>query len=145
MKMNARILARMACLLAAAHAGSAAAQATQFDGKWSVKLVCDDVKTDGAMAKGYTYFFDVTVVNGHLEGNHGQLGEPASVKYVGEIQQDGSVDIIANGRTGKPDRSIDAVDRGTAYNYQMRGKFDQSFGHATRLTLRPCEATFSKN
>jgi hypothetical protein len=116
------------------------APSAKFDGQWSVKLVCDDVKD----AKGYTFIFDAEVKEGRLSGKYGQPGMPASVEYAGVIQPDGSVDITASGRTGRPAHSVGGMDSGTPYSYQMQGKFDQSFGRATRTTLRPCAATFTR-
>ena len=127
-----------------ANAQSSEAPSSQFDGKWSVKLVCDDVKENASVVKGYTFVFDVEVKDGRLKGQYGQLGAPASVEYIGVIQPDGNVDITASGRTGRPDHSVGAKDSGTPYSYQMAGKFDRTFGRATRTTLRPCQATFTK-
>lgn len=140
------MIVRSIAFTSAVVAGSVFAQSpdvppsTKFDGQWSVKLVCDDVKD----AKGYTFVFDAEVKDGRLSGKYGQTGMPSSVEYVGVIQPDGSVDITASGRTGKPARSVGALDSGTPYSYQMQGKFDQSFGRATRTTLRPCAATFTR-
>jgi hypothetical protein len=61
------------------------------------------------------------------------------------IQPDGNVDITASGRTGRPYHSVGGMNSGSPYSYQMRGKFESSFGRATRTTLRPCEATFTKD
>ncbi len=115
-----------------------------FDGRWSVKLVCDDTRDKTGLVKGYTWKFDVKVENGKLEGQYGQVGSPSSGTFVGQVQRDGTADIDAHGYTGKADYSIGRVTKGTPFSFPMTGKFSGSAGHATRTKLRPCEATFEK-
>ena len=115
-----------------------------FDGRWAVKLVCDDLMDKGALVKGYTYLFDAKIEQGKLEAQYGVAGTPASVTFAGQVQLDGTVHIDAHGNTGKVEYTVGNRPRGTAYSYQMEGKFEQSTGHATRTNIRPCEATFTK-
>lgn len=115
-----------------------------FDGRWSVKLVCDDTQAKGALVKGYSWQFESNIENGKLTGQYGKVGEPSSVTYVGQVQLDGTVDISAQGNTGNPDYTIGKVARDTPYSYKMTGKFSGNIGHVSRTTLRPCEATFAK-
>lgn len=118
---------------------------TAFDGHWAVSLICEDFRDKQKLAKGYTYNFFIDVKNGQLTGQHGQIGMPASLTMLGDILSDGSVEIIANGLTGNPDMAVGHSKPGTPYSYRMRGAFTQSSGKATRVELRPCEATFFKN
>ena len=119
--------------------------ATAYDGHWAVSLVCEDFRDNGKFAKGYTSNFFVDVKGGRLNGQLGQVGMPASLTMVGVIQADGAVAIDANGLTGNPDVTVGRIRSGTPYSYRMRGAFTQAIGKATRIELRPCEATFFKN
>lgn len=115
-----------------------------FDGRWSVKLVCDDTKDKTGLVKGYTWKFDVIVDNGKLEGQYGLAGSPSSGTFVGQVQRDGTANIEAHGYTGKADYTVGRVARGTPFSFPMKGNFSGSTGHATRTKLRPCEASFEK-
>jgi hypothetical protein len=135
----------MAALLvttSTSHAQSSAADA--FDGRWTTTLICDDTHDQDKLVKGYEYVFNVDVVHGRLEGQYGPVDGPASVKYLGVIHADGSAEIAATGRTGKNEYTMGKGERGTAYGYRLRGQFDATSGHATRMQIRPCEATFAK-
>lgn len=156
-KVNERLSATtfhrtvLACCCAAALAPAAAqAQAPSavpsaaFDGRWAVSLVCEDVHDNGQLVKGYTYNFLSEIKEGRLTGQQGQPGLPSSLTLAGVVQADGTVEINANGRTGKPDRTVGRVQPSTPYSYRMRGTFTPVSGKATRVELRPCEATFFK-
>ena len=118
--------------------------ANPFDGRWSVKLVCDDTSGAKGLVKGYTWKFDVKIEKGKLEGQYGQLDSPGSGTFVGQVQRDGTVDIDAHGYTGHSEYTVGKVARGTFFSYPMKGQLSGSTGHATRTKLRPCEATFVK-
>ncbi len=122
-----------------------ASSTTAFDGRWAVSLVCEDVRESGKFAKGYTANFFADVKAGQLQGQYRQVGTPASLTMVGVIHADGTVEINTNGLTGNPDLTVGHVQSGTPYSYRMRGTFTPSSGKATRIKLRPCEATFFKN
>lgn len=118
---------------------------TAFDGRWAVSLVCDDVRDNGRIAKGYTYNFFSEVKEGQLKAQVGEVGLPSSLSLVGVIRADGIAEINANGLTGNPDTTLGRVSPSTPYSYRMRGTFTQVSGKARRVELRPCEATFFKN
>jgi hypothetical protein len=115
-----------------------------FDGRWATQLVCADTTGEKGLVKGYTWEFDVTIEQGRLNGQYGKPGTPGSGTYVGQVKNDGSVGINAQGLTGKTDYTVGKVARGTPFDYPMNGKFSGSTGHATRTKLRPCEATFTR-
>lgn len=121
------------------------APSTPYDGSWGITLVCEDVQDKGALVKGYTNRFLVDVRQGHLTGQRGQVGRPDSLTLDGSIQADGTADIQANGFTGNPEYSVGHVRPSVPFSYHMRGTFTPRSGKATRMELRPCEATFSKN
>jgi hypothetical protein len=115
-----------------------------FDGHWSVKLECDDVRVNGDFVKGYISMFEVIVEKGKLEGQYGTAGSPGSVTYIGQVQSNGKVEIEARGNTGKSDYTVGKLTKGTPYAYYMKGEFSGLTGHASRTSVRPCEATFTK-
>ena len=119
---------------------------TAFDGRWAVTLVCDDLQYKEKLVKGYTHNFFIDVKAGQLQGQYKQAGTPGSLSMVGNIQADGTAEIDANGQTSNPDMAVGRTTQpGTPYSYRMRGTFTPSSGKATRIELRPCEATFFKN
>ena len=116
-----------------------------FDGRWATDLVCDDT-TDrkNEFIKGYNWKFDATIDHGKLNGQYGQVGQPGSGTFTGEVQNDGKVSLDAKGLTGRPQFVLGKRPRGSPYSYQMEGEFSGSTGHATRTAARPCHATFTK-
>jgi len=121
-----------------------------FDGRWATKYVCDDAHAKGRLTgrdivfKGYTYEFDVTIEHGKLDGQFGQVGSPDSVTFEGEVQQDGTTDILGHSYTGKTIYAVGRAAKGTPYAHILKGKFSGSTGQATQTEVRHCEATFAK-
>jgi hypothetical protein len=125
-------------------AGQPASPPKPFDGRWTVSLVCEDVRDKGVLVKGYTFNFFAAITEGKLSATYGTRGRPSSLALTGDVQQDGTADIVAKGFTADPDFSVGHVQSGTPYTYRMRGTFTTNSGIATRIELRPCKATFSK-
>jgi hypothetical protein len=117
---------------------------SSHDGHWSVSLACADIKGSKGLIKGYDYNFAATINGGKLEGQYGTAGSPASLKYIGYVLEDGSLEIKASGNTGLPEYAVGKVATGTAYTYTMQGRLNQSSGQALRKELRPCIATFTR-
>jgi len=115
---------------------------TAFDGRWAVSLTCEDVQDKRALVKGYTFNFFADIRDGKLMAQYGQSGLPSSLTMAGVVQRDGNVEITVNGRTGNPEYTVGRVQPSTPYSYRMRGKLTDTSGKATRIELRPCEATF---
>ena len=122
----------------------AQAAPSKFDGHWSVSLVCDDVRENGVFAKGYTFKFIADVKDGRLTGQYGETGLPSSLTLQGRVDEDGGLDLIAQGRTGKSEYTIGRVQPSTPYFYRMKGQLSEKSGRATRIELRPCIATFDR-
>jgi hypothetical protein len=116
-----------------------------YDGRWAIMLVCDDVRDKGSLVKGYTNRFFVDVQEGRLRGQRGQVGRADSYTLDGFIQADGATEITVKGFTGNPEYSVGHVQPSAPFTYHMRGAFTKTSGKATRIELRPCEATFFKN
>ena len=127
--------------------GSAAAATSPaaYDGRWAVALVCEDVTIKESRVKGYTLNFFVDIKAGQLSGQQGAIGTPASLTMLGTVQADGTLEINAAGLTGRPETSVGHVQPGLPYSYRMRGALTANGGKATRIDLRPCEATFFRN
>jgi len=143
-KLKAEQQASSAPSLTAPPVVSSAGSSTAFDGRWAVNLVCEDVADSGRVAKGYTLNFFSDVKEGRLTGQYGQIGQPGYLSLIGVIKADGSAEIKANGLIGDPKNAVGKWSSGTPYTYHMRGTFTPTSGKATRIELRPCEATFSK-
>ena len=124
---------------------SASMLSETHDGRWAITLVCEDVRDKGSLIKGYTHRFFVDVEAGRLTGQRGQIGRPDSLTLDGFIQADGTAEVTANGLTGNPQYSVGHVQASAPYAYRLRGTFTKRSGKATRIELRPCEATFFKN
>jgi len=124
---------------------SSAGSSKAFDGHWAVTLVCEDASDGNKIAKGYTLKFFTDVKDGQLTGEDGKSGQPGYLSLVGVIMADGSAEINANGLIGNPQVAIGRVSPGTPYSYRLRGTFTPTSGKATRIGVRPCEATFIKN
>jgi hypothetical protein len=124
---------------------AAAATVSAYDGRWAISLVCEDVTIKESLVKGYTFNFFVDIKAGQLTGQKGAIGTPASLTMLGTVQGDGSLEINASGLTGRPDTSVGHVQPGLPYSYRMRGALTATGGKATRIDLRPCEATFFRN
>ena len=120
------------------------ARPTAFEGRWFVDLVCEDVKENGQLAKGYELRFEAEVRNGRLTGQYGSPGSPSSLTLVGTVAPDGTLELRADGQTGKSDRTVGYVPQGTRYGYTMEGLLSGNQGSARRRELRPCSATFSR-
>jgi len=144
-KLKADQQAPSAPSLTAPPAVSSAGSSTAFDGRWAVTLVCEDAADSGKVAKGYTLNFFSDVKEGRLTGQDGKIGQPGYLSLVGIIKADGSAEIKVNGLIGNPKLAVGKAISGTPYSYHMRGIFTPTSGKATRIELRPCEATFTKN
>lgn len=125
-------------------AATAAPGSSAFDGHWAVSVVCEDVQKLGKLIKGYTFNLFGDIKDGALKAQGGQEGQPASLTMVGTVQPDGTAEIRVTGFTGNPDMAVGHVRSGSPYSYSMRGTFTQTQGKATRVELRPCEASFIK-
>lgn len=129
--------------MAVANLAANDAVVTDFDGQWTVSLVCEGAQYKGQHVKGYVYDFPVDVRDGKISGRYGQPGQPASLSMIGAIQQDGTVTINASGITSKNQRAVKGR-TSSPYSYRMIGKFSHTSGKARRIETRSCAATFSK-
>ncbi len=115
--------------------------ADKFDGNWLVVIVCDPAQKG---AEGYTYRFPATVTGSILHGLNGVAGQPASMTLDGPIQPDGTALLLAQGLTGSPDYTVGHVTRATPYTYHMQAHFDAGHGIGSRIELRACSGTFTR-
>ena len=115
-----------------------------YDGRWSVLLVCEDVKDKNGLVKGYELSFHADISGSKLKGQYGSVGVPNSIVYEGTVQSDGTLEIEAAGVTGKSEFSVGKVAQGTPYRYTMNGSLGPNSGRAVRREGRSCSATFSR-
>jgi hypothetical protein len=116
-----------------------------FDGRWATTLVCDDtVDRKNENIKGFTWRFDMTIDHGKLSGQYGQVEQPGSSTFTGDVQSDGKVMFDARGLIGKSEFTLGKRARGLPFYFQMQGELSGSTGHATRTKDRPCQATLNK-
>ena len=113
-----------------------------FDGMWNVTVVCGD--DPNSSARRYTYDFTAVVRNGVLHGEHGIEGRPSWLVIDGTINPDGAAYISAHGLTGEPRATVGYVHQGTPYAYHVNARFDGSRGSGSRIELRPCSYSFTK-
>ena len=146
--MTVNSLLAIPCLLVCfgANCQPAAPQGSgAYDGRWSVVLVCADTKDrNGDLVKGYDYKFMATISDGVLQGQYGTPGAPASITYTGQVEADGTLEIRAQGNTGKSEFAVGKLAQGTRYGYTLHGKLDKTSGEAVRREVRPCTATLRK-
>jgi hypothetical protein len=126
-------------------ATSSGRSSKDFDGRWAITFICEDVPDGNKIAKGYTLNFFTDVQDGKLTGQDGKIGQPGYLSLVGVIMADGSAEIDANGLIGNPQSALGRVNPGSPYSYHLRGTFTPTSGKATRIGVRPCEATFTRN
>ncbi len=117
------------------------AQSTQFDGKWNVTLTCPPAN-DADGTKGYTHMFPAQVKEGQLLGIYGKEGDLGSQRLSGQIAADGSAELRLDGIVSNPDYAIGKSQKGKAFTYKVRTKFDQSTGIGQRTSGRVCEFRF---
>jgi len=126
----------MLLLPAAAIAGS-----ERFDGKWITTLSCEPAR--GAL--GFSYQFVSEIKDGGFRGIHGIEGEPGSLLIEGQIAEDGTGQLYADGRTGSkeyvPGRETPP---GTEFGYHIKAQFKDRTGAGTRVEGRPCTLEFKK-
>ena len=132
-------------LAAVALAGPAlaGAQATSFDGAWNVTLACPPHSGDDD-AKGYTHRFPGEVTNGQMRAVHGAEGEPGWHLVTGRIAPDGSATLQVDGVVNNEKYAINNAQRGKAYKYKVKARFEGTQGSGERLTGRVCHFTFSR-
>jgi hypothetical protein len=143
--IHTRVLTALLCFfVGTASQAQPARLSTEHDGRWTVSLVCEDVKDKTGWVKGYRFDFPVDVIQGKLAGQHGVVGQPSSVAFDGDVQEDGQLRITATGMTGESSYAVGKVARGTPYSYTLRGALGPSSGQAQRKELRPCTASFAR-
>ena len=117
--------------------------AGRFDGDWTTTMSCP--KTESAL--GFTFEFMTQVNGGHLHGQHGTEGKPATMTLDGKLEPDGTATINAKGYSGTPAYNQGTSPPGIPYAFKIATRFDGSTGTAAVVVLpsgRPCDFTFAK-
>jgi hypothetical protein len=117
-----------------------------FDGKWLTTLTCPAKGN----TEGYTWKIPSVIQNGNFKGEHGTAGQPGYLLIEGQIAEDGSAKLSANGivysRTYA--RGVFAHE-GENYSYNIKAKFKETEGSGARdeglgIVGRPCTFDFVK-
>ncbi len=116
------------------------AAADNFDGNWTVYVVCESFRE----AQGYSWTFPAAVTGGNLHGVYGLQGSPNSFDLSGTIAADGTAKFLGKGLTGNPQTTLGAVASGQPFSYHAVGNFAGSRGQAKRVEARPCTLTFTR-
>lgn len=140
--MTTRRLLFCVALLAAVP-GAFAEPATKFDGAWKVTLTCPAHSGDDD-AKGYTHRFPGEVTKGELRAVHGAEGEPGWHLLTGTIAEDGSAALRLEGVVNNAAYAINGAQKGKAYKYRVRARFEAASGSGERLTGRACHFDFAR-
>ena len=135
MRSAALGLAFLCASVPAAHA------AGEYDGRWAVTRSCPAAR-DGA--KGYTWRFDVTVVNGVMHGQYGPPGSNASMTIDGRIGPDGAAMLLQAITTGDSDYNVGRVVPGRLFNITVNAQFTGDRGAGTQTEVRPCSIVFAR-
>jgi hypothetical protein len=112
----------------------------RFDGAWQATITC----VPAAGAKGYTLRFTAEVKEGNFHAQRGTEGKPNSMTLDGQIQPDGSADILASGLTGDSNFTVGNLAPGTLISYSIQAKFEGPSASGSRAELRPCRFTALK-
>ena len=138
-----RLLHLVLAVASAALPAVASAQASSFDGAWSVTLGCPPHGGDDD-AKGYTHRFAGEVLDGQMRAVHGKEGEPGWHLVTGRIAADGSATLQVDGIVNNEKYAINNAQRGKAYKYKVKAQFDTASGSGERLTGRVCHFSFAR-
>ena len=139
-----RALGAALLLLLGAQLAHAAGEASPFDGRWDVTLVCPPHDDDDDDAKGYTHRFPGEVAGGVLRATHGAEGEPGWHLLSGPIAADGTAALRLEGIVNNPRYAVNNAGRGKPYAYRVRARFDGASGTGERLGKRRCDFRFQR-
>jgi hypothetical protein len=135
---------RFGCLVVAsilAFASWSTAQAASFDGTWSILEVCDSTQEG---ARGYTWRYDATVKDGHLLGHYRNKGQSPSLTLEGQINPDGTATLVAEGISADSDHNIKFAPPQSRISFRVAAKFEAAAGAGSRLGVRSCKFTFTR-
>lgn len=116
---------------------------SRFDGNWIGTIDCPS-NSEESGAKGYHFQFPVTIKDGVLAASGAVADSPASLRIDGPIRSDGSAELRARGRTGKPEYAVKQPSSGTPYAYRIKAQFEGDKGTGSRIEARVCNFVFAK-
>ena len=124
-------------------APASVATTNRFDGDWTIRIDCPS-GTEPSGAKGYSFDFPASVLNGRLFGSRGAQGSEGALQVEGTIGPDGQALLQARGRTSDPAYAANEPPAGTPYSYDIQARFDDARGSGKRLQQRACDFTFAR-
>ena len=118
----------------------------RFDGNWHTKLTCPPKGN----TEGYIWQFPSVIQNSNFRGEHGTAGEKGYLLLEGQIKDDGSAKLSANGivTSRKYARGVFAHG-GADYSYDVKAQFKDAEGTGVRseglgIVGRTCTFEFVK-
>ena len=124
-------------------APASVATTNRFDGDWTIRIDCPS-GTEPSGAKGYSFDFPASVLNGRLFGSRGAQGSDGALQVEGTIGPDGQALLQARGRTSDPAYAANEPPAGTPYSYDIQARFDDARGSGKRMQQRACDFTFAR-
>jgi hypothetical protein len=112
----------------------------QFDGTWLATISC----SNAGGAQGYTYQIPSQVKDGMFHGHRGVEGQLNWTTIDGAIQLDGSAELFVQGILADSAYAVGGAAKGSKYSYHIMARFEGTGGSGTRVELRPCTLTASK-
>jgi hypothetical protein len=116
------------------------ADKAQFDGTWLATISC----SNAGGAQGYTYQISSQVKDGTFHGQRGVEGQLNWTTIDGAIQLDGSAELFVQGILSDAAYGVGGAAKGSRYSYHIMARFEGTGGTGTRVELRPCTLTASK-
>lgn len=118
----------------------------RFDGSWLTKLTCPPKGN----TQGYTWEIPSVIRNSNFRAERGTAGEPGYLLLEGNIAENGSTKLTANGVVASRQYARGVLaHKGEEYSYDVKAQFGETKGTGTRneglgIVGRPCTFEFTK-
>lgn len=118
----------------------------RFDGSWLTKLTCPPKGN----TQGYAWEIPSVIRNSNFRAERGTAGEPGYLLLEGNIAENGSTKLTANGVVASRQYARGVLaHKGEEYSYDVKAQFGETKGTGTRneglgIVGRPCTFEFTK-
>jgi hypothetical protein len=143
--MEMRVPARLLAVIALMLLPDASIAGGKYDGNWTTYLSCEA----HGQTEAYKGKFPSEIKDGKFHGQHGEPGGPGYLVIDGNIADDGSAKLSANGTVTKNNAHGIFAMKGNNYSYDIKAQFTETKGTGTRtegagILGRPCTFEFVK-